>query len=211
MSQVKPTTIQLFFSDVQALCLQMLASTTTSISISDNLWETLETVFGCTDIILGSVWSTSSCRDGVLHQAEFPFVPKRFSLADIRYSCSVMLPAFHSMTSCCVVLRVSHLHQFFITLPMNHCYLALIPFSNPFSATLQQWEAQGYAIQLASQISIRKVVSTMPRGFTGDGICQWWMILPGMHCRYRLVSNTFYVLAGWFGNMVATCAVYHRG
>ena len=62
-SQVQPSTIKLFFSDVQALCLQMLASTTTSISISDTLWETLETVFGCTDIILGSVWSTGSCRD----------------------------------------------------------------------------------------------------------------------------------------------------
>ena len=141
-SQVQPATIKRFFSDVQALWLQMLAPTTTSISLSDTLWETLETVFGCTDIILGSVWSTGSCRDVVLHQAELPFVPKPFSPADIRYACSIMLPAFHSMTPSCVVLSVSHLYQFCTAPPTNRCYLALIPFTGPFSAALRQWEAQ---------------------------------------------------------------------
>ena len=193
-SQVKPSTIQLFLSDVQVLCIHTLAATSAPILLSDTTWESLMLVFGSTDILSGSVWSPSKCRGAAILPAEHPFQPRLCFTADIRYPCSVMLPIFQCESTTRITLTVTHLSCYFQHPPVDRSYIALLPLCHEFSETLRHWEREGYAVLLASQVSLRKVVSRMPRYFAGDGICQWWLILPGnpAHFHVRLHSHDYH-------------------
>ena len=191
-SQVQPVSLQLFLSDVQMLCMQTLASTTTSITPSDTTWETLMSVFGCGDTVSGSVWSSSYCRDQVLHPAELPFQPKPCPHADVRYTCSALFPIFQYVSSTRTCLSVDHLSHIFTSTLGARTYIALLPLHHKYSETVSQWQQTGNAVVLASQVSFKKVVSRMPRYFTGDGVCQWWLILPHRHHNFRLNSHMYH-------------------